>query len=140
AYGGAQGLFGHTADLTVMGKVVGGGMPLGAFGGRRDIMQQLLPSGKVFQAGTLSGNPLAVSAGIATLRELRRDPPYDRLESLGRRLETGLDKAAKEAGIPHQVARVGSMWTFFFNPRPVTNYDLARLSRTDLFARFFWKM
>src|SRR5262249_58692892 len=124
AYGGAQGLFGHTADLTVMGKVVGGGMPLGAFGGRRDIMQQLLPSGKVFQAGTLSGNPLAVAAGTATLRELRRNPPYDRLESLGKRLQNGLDQAADEAGIPHQFARVGSMWTFFFNSPPVVNYDV----------------
>jgi glutamate-1-semialdehyde 2,1-aminomutase len=140
AYGGAQGLFGHTPDLTVMGKVVGGGMPLGAFGGRKDIMLHVLPSGKVFQAGTLSGNPLAVSAGIATLRELKRNPPYGRLESLGRRLEAGLEQAAKEAGVPHQVARFGSMWTFFFNPRPVTNYDVARLSRTDLFARFFWRM
>jgi glutamate-1-semialdehyde 2,1-aminomutase len=140
AYGGAQSLFGHTPDLTVMGKIVGGGMPLGAFGGRRDIMRHVLPSGKVFQAGTLSGNPLAVAAGSATLRELRKDPPYNRLESLGRRLEAGLNQAAKEAGIPHQLARVGSMWTLFFNPRPVTNYDLARLSRTDFFARFFWKM
>jgi glutamate-1-semialdehyde 2,1-aminomutase len=139
-YGGAQALFGHAPDLTVMGKIVGGGLPLAAFGGRRDIMRHVLPSGKVFQAGTLSGNPLAVAAGIATLRELKKDPPYDRLESLGRRLEAGLDQAAKEAGIPHQVARVGSMWTFFFNPRPVTNYDVARLSRTDLFARFFWQM
>jgi len=140
AYGGAQGLFGHRPDLTVLAKIVGGGMPLGAFGGRGDIMRQLLPSGKVFQAGTLSGNPIAVAAGIATLRELMKDPPYDRLESLGRRLEAGLRQAASEAGISHQVARVGSMWTFFFNARPVTSYDVARLSRTDLFARFFWKM
>jgi glutamate-1-semialdehyde 2,1-aminomutase len=140
AYGGAQGLFGHSPDLTVMGKIVGGGMPLAAFGGRRDLMRHLLPSGKVFQAGTLSGNPLAVAAGVATLRELRKDPPYDRLESLGRRLEAGLNQVAKKAGIRHQVARVGSMWTFFFNPQPVTNYDVARLSRTDLFARFFWQM
>src|SRR5262249_49270615 len=86
------------------------------------------------------GNPLAVSAGIATLRELKKSPPYDRLESLGRRLEAGLDHAANEVGLPHQVARVGSMWTFFFNSRPVTNYDVARQSRTDIFARFFWKM
>jgi glutamate-1-semialdehyde 2,1-aminomutase len=140
AYGGAQALFGHTPDLTVMGKVVGGGLPLGAFGGRRDIMRQILPSGKVFQAGTLSGNPLAVAAGVATLRELKGNPPYDRLESLGKSLQTGLDRAAKEAGISHQVARVGSMWTFFFNPGPVVNYDVARLSRTDLFAKFFWNM
>jgi glutamate-1-semialdehyde 2,1-aminomutase len=140
AYGGAQGLFGHTPDLLILGKVVGGGMPLGAFGGRRDIMRHLLPSGKVFQAGTLSGNPLAVNAGIAALRELKKNPPYERLESLGQRLEAGLNQAAKDAGIPHQVARVGSMWTFFFNSCPVTDYDSAGLSRTDLFARFFWKM
>jgi glutamate-1-semialdehyde 2,1-aminomutase len=140
AYGGAQALFGHTPDLTVMAKVVGGGLPLGAFGGRRDIMSQILPSGKVFQAGTLSGNPLAVAAGIATLRELKRNPPYASLESLGKRMEIGLAQAARETGIPHHVARVGSMWTFFFNPRPVLDYDIARESRTDFFARFFWRM
>jgi glutamate-1-semialdehyde 2,1-aminomutase len=140
APGGAQELYAQVPDLTILGKIVGGGLPVGAYGGRADIMRQIMPAGPVFQAGTLSGNPLAMAAGLATLQELRDHPPYARLEQLGLVLAEGLDKAATQAGVPHQVARVGSMWTFFFNPQPVTDYDGARSSDTSRFARFFWGM
>jgi glutamate-1-semialdehyde 2,1-aminomutase len=140
AYGGAQQLYHQMPDLTVLGKIVGGGLPVGAYGGRADIMQQVMPAGPVFQAGTLSGNPLAMAAGLATLQELRDHPPYARLETLGRLLAEGLDQAASAAGVPHQLARVGSMWTLFFNPDPVTDYDVARRSDTARFGRFFWAM
>jgi glutamate-1-semialdehyde 2,1-aminomutase len=140
AFGGAQQLYHQMPDLTVLGKIVGGGLPVGAYGGRADIMKQVMPAGPVFQAGTLSGNPLAMAAGLATLQELRDHPPYARLEQLGRKLAEGLDQAATAAGLPHQLARVGSMWTLFFNPEPVTDYDVARRSDTSRFARFFWAM
>jgi glutamate-1-semialdehyde 2,1-aminomutase len=140
AYGGAQELYGQRPDLTVLGKVVGGGLPLAAYGGRADLMRRVMPAGPVFQAGTLAGNPLAVAAGLATLDELRQRPPYQRLEGLGRALAEGLDRAAAAAGVPHQVARVGSMWTLFFTPDSVTDYDSARRSHTGRFARFFWAM
>jgi glutamate-1-semialdehyde 2,1-aminomutase len=138
AYGGAQQLYHQMPDLTILGKIVGGGMPVGAYGGREDVMKHVMPAGPVFQAGTLSGNPVAMAAGLATLKELRDHPPYTRLEELTRRLAQGLDEAANAAGIPHQIARVGSMWTFFFNPQPVTDYDVARQSDTARFAKFFW--
>ncbi len=140
AFGGAQEKFGITPDMTTLGKIVGGGMPLGAYGGRADIMDQVLPAGKVFQAGTLSGNPVAVAAGSTTLRLLRDDPPYDYLESLGERLASGLDNAAANAGIEYQVQRVGSMMTLFFNPNPVRNWSAADRCRRELFARYFWGM
>jgi glutamate-1-semialdehyde 2,1-aminomutase len=140
AFGGAQQLYNQRPDLTVLGKIVGGGLPVGAYGGRADIMKQIMPAGPVFQAGTLSGNPLAMAAGLATLQELRDHPPYARLEQLGQTLADGLSQAAKAAKIPHQLARVGSMWTLFFNPEPVTDYDTARKSDTQRFARFFWAM
>ena len=140
AYGGAQQVYHQMPDLTILGKIVGGGMPVGAYGGREDVMKQVMPSGPVFQAGTLSGNPVAMVAGLATLKELRDHPPYARLEELSRRLADGLDEAASTAGIPHQVARIGSMWTFFFNPQPVTDYEVARQSDTARFAKFFWAM
>ena len=108
-------------DLTVLGKIIGGGLPVGAYGGRKEIMQQVMPAGPVFQAGTLSGNPLAMAAGIATLEELHDHPPYEHLEQLGQELEKGLKHAATSAGLPHQLVRVGSMWTLFFNPHPVTD-------------------
>src|SRR6516225_11677123 len=114
-YGGAQQLYHQMPDLTILGKIVGGGMPVGAYGGREDVMKQVMPAGPVFQAGTLSGNPVAMAAGLATLKELRDHPPYARLEELGRVLAEGLDQAAAAAGLPHQLARVGSMWTMFFN-------------------------
>jgi glutamate-1-semialdehyde 2,1-aminomutase len=140
AYGGAQGLFGQRPDLTVLGKIVGGGLPVGAYGGRSDIMQKIMPAGPVFQAGTLSGNPLAMAAGIATLRELKENPPYVQLERLTRTLCKGLAAAARAANAPHVLNRLGSMWTLFFAPRPVTDYDTARASDTARFARFFWGM
>jgi glutamate-1-semialdehyde 2,1-aminomutase len=140
AYGGAQELYQQRPDLTVLGKIVGGGLPVGAYGGRAEIMKRVMPAGPVFQAGTLSGNPLAMAAGIATLEELRDHPPYARLEKLGQQLADGLTQAAKAAGVPHQLARVGSMWTLFFVNEPVTDYDKARLSDTARFGRFFWDL
>ncbi len=140
AYGGAQELLGDRPDLTCFGKIIGGGYPVGAYGGRRDVMQKVMPAGPVFQAGTLSGNPVAMAAGVATLRQLKTDPPYERLERLGARLEEGLRAAASRAGIPHQINRVGSMWTLFFTDKPVTDFDSAKTSDTKRFARFFWEM
>jgi glutamate-1-semialdehyde 2,1-aminomutase len=138
AYGGAQQLYHQLPDITVLGKIVGGGLPVGAFGGRLDIMKTVMPAGPVFQAGTLSGNPLAMAAGLATLKALRDHPPYQRLDQLAGTLGAGFDHAA--ASIPHQVARVGSMITLFFNPAPVTDYDVARQSDTSRYSRFFWGM
>jgi glutamate-1-semialdehyde 2,1-aminomutase len=140
ALGGAQELFQEKPDLTVLGKIVGGGLPVGAYGGRKDILQKIMPVGPVFQAGTLSGNPLAMAAGLATLKELRENPPYARLEKLGKTLTDGLVTAARQASIPHQLARVGSMWTLFFTADPVNDYDTAKKSDTARFARFFWAM
>jgi glutamate-1-semialdehyde 2,1-aminomutase len=140
AYGGAQQVFHQMPDLTILGKIVGGGLPVGAYGGRADIMSHVMPAGPVFQAGTLSGNPLAVAAGVATLQELRDHPPYTRLEQLGEKLARGLNAAAVNVDVPHQLARVGSMWTLFFNSEPVTNYDVAKRSDTQRFASFFWAM
>jgi glutamate-1-semialdehyde 2,1-aminomutase len=140
AYGGAQQLYRQMPDLTVLGKIVGGGLPVGAFGGRADVMKRVMPAGPVFQAGTLSGNPLAMAAGIATLQELRDRPPYTRLDQLGKMLADGLSKAATDAGVPHCLNRVGSMWTLFFTAGPVTDYDTAKASDTARFGRFFWAM
>jgi glutamate-1-semialdehyde 2,1-aminomutase len=140
SYGGAQQLFHQLPDLTVLGKIVGGGLPVGAFGGRADVMKKVLPAGPVFQAGTLSGNPVAMAAGLATLQELRDHPPYARLEQLGERLANGLHEAAEAAGLRHCVGRVGSMWTLFFTSGPVIDYDTAKQADTARFARFFWAM
>jgi glutamate-1-semialdehyde 2,1-aminomutase len=140
ALGGAQQLYQQQPDLTVLGKIVGGGLPVGAYGGRADIMKRVMPAGPVFQAGTLSGNPLAMAAGIATLQELRDHPPYARLEQLGRVLADGLTAAARAVNVPHQLARVGSMWTLFFTAEPVMDYDTAKKCDTARFARFFWAM
>jgi glutamate-1-semialdehyde 2,1-aminomutase len=138
AYGGAQSRFAITPDLTTLGKIVGGGLPVGAYGGRSEIMDHVLPAGKVFQAGTLSGNPLATAAGIATLKELRDNPPYERLETLGAKLEAGLAAAAHQADLPHTTARAGSMLTLFFHAGPVTNWTEASHCDTKAFARYFW--
>ena len=138
AHGGAQSLFGVNPDLTTLGKIVGGGLPLGVFGGKREIMQHVLPAGKVFQAGTLSGNPIATAAGIAMLRSLKETPPYERLEQIADRLATGLAAAASDAGIEHCVNRVGSMLTLFFNPGPVTDWDSASKCDTKMFSKYFW--
>ncbi len=138
AYGGAQSLFGVLPDLTTMGKIVGGGLPLGAFGGKREIMQHVLPAGKVFQAGTLSGNPIATAAGIAMLTALRDNPPYDELEKKCQQLADGLSAAAESAGIEHCLNRVGSMMTLFFHPGPVTDWKSASQSNTERFSKYFW--
>ncbi len=138
AHGGAQKLFDVMPDLTTMGKIVGGGLPLGVFGGKREIMQHVLPAGKVFQAGTLSGNPIATAAGIAMLKSLRDTPPYEKLETLSKRLADGLSTAATEAGVEHCVQRVGSMMTLFFQPGLVTDWDSASKSDTEKFAKYFW--
>jgi len=140
AYGGAQALDGVTPDLTCLGKIIGGGLPVGAYGGRRDLMEQVAPIGKVYQAGTLSGNPLAVAAGLATLRALTDPGVYPRLEALGARLEAGLETAARDAGVPLIVNRVGSMLTPFFTDRPVTDYASAKRSDTVRYAKFFHGM
>ncbi|HTU21996.1 MAG TPA: glutamate-1-semialdehyde 2,1-aminomutase [Gemmataceae bacterium] len=140
SYGGAQQLFHQMPDLTVLGKIVGGGLPVGAYGGRADVMEKVMPAGPVFQAGTLSGNPLAMAAGIATLQELRDHPPYARLEQLGERLANGLHEAAEAVGVTHCIGQVGSMWTLFFTSGPVVDYDTARQADTTRFARFFWAM
>ncbi|MCH2129336.1 MAG: glutamate-1-semialdehyde 2,1-aminomutase [Pirellulaceae bacterium] len=140
AYGGAQSMIGVTPDLTTLGKIVGGGLPIGAYGGRADIMDHILPVGKVFQAGTLSGNPIATAAGIATLETLRDEDPYPRLETLANQLAVGLEEAASAMDIPHTVARAGSMLTLFFNPDRVTDWSVASRSATDQFAKYFWAM
>ena len=140
AYGGAQSLYDVQPDLTTLGKIVGGGLPIGAYGGRADIMDHVLPAGKVFQAGTLSGNPIATAAGIATLKVLRDQQPYARLEQLASRLAQGLEAAAAAEGIPHTVNRVGSMMTLFFNPEPVDRWSVAARCDTQMFARYFWQM
>ena len=142
--GGAQQILGVTPDLTVLGKIVGGGLPLAAYGGRADLMDHVLPAGKVFQAGTLAGNPLAVAAGTATIEELRDHPPYDRLERHGAFLEQGLRDAATKAGLPVWIARRGSMLTMFFQQGPdavpVTGWKTASRSDTATYAGYFWNM
>jgi len=136
AGGGAQERFQVRPDLTVLGKIIGGGLPVGAYGGRGELMAQVAPLGPVYQAGTLSGNPLAVSAGLATLRALKQPGTYEKLEALGARLESGLAEAMQEAGVPAEINRCGSMLTLFFVDQPVTDYASARRSNTARFARF----
>ena len=138
AYGGAQARLGIEPDLTTLGKIVGGGLPVGAYGGRAEIMRHVLPAGEVFQAGTLSGNPLATAAGIATLKVLRDESPYDLLEQLGAKLEAGLRASATAAAIPHSLTRVGSMMTLFFNGESVSDWDSASRCDTARFGRYFW--
>ncbi len=140
AYGGAQARYGVRPDLTCLGKIIGGGLPVGAYGGRRDLMAQVAPLGGVYQAGTLAGNPLAVAAGLATVRALAAGDPYARLEALGARLEHGLRTAAEKAGLPLTVNRVGSMLTAFFSEAPVTDYASARRADTARYARWFHAM
>jgi glutamate-1-semialdehyde 2,1-aminomutase len=140
AYGGAQEILGQKPDLTILGKIVGGGFPVGAYGGRADVMKKVMPAGPVFQAGTLSGNPVAMAAGIATLRELRDTRPYPELDRLAGRLAEGLSAAAREVGVPHRLNRVGSMWTLFFTGEPVTDYTSAKTADTARFGKFFWAM
>ncbi len=137
---GAQGLYGLRPDLTTMGKVVGGGLPLAAFGGRRDVMSKLAPLGPVYQAGTLSGNPVATAAGLATLAELRRPEVYAALERTGAMLEAGLTEAAARAGVDAHVQRVGAMWTVFFGVRDVADWEGASKADTKAFARWHGAM
>jgi glutamate-1-semialdehyde 2,1-aminomutase len=137
AYGGAQTVYKIQPDITTLGKIIGGGLPVGAYGGRRDIMQMIAPLGPVYQAGTLSGNPLAMAAGIATLKHLRAHPEiYSRLESLTAELVNGLGSAAKAAGVPMQANRAGSMFTCFFTESPVTDWASAAKSDTKRFGSF----
>ncbi len=138
AYGGAQSLFGIVPDMTTLGKIVGGGLPLAAYGGKASIMDNVMPAGKVYQAGTLSGNPLATAAGATTLEILRDDPPYEYLESQASRLADGLQNAAVAAGLPTQMQRVGSMMTLFFNDVPVVDWASANRSDRKRFAKYFW--
>jgi glutamate-1-semialdehyde 2,1-aminomutase len=142
AYGGAQALYGVRPDLTVLGKIIGGGMPVGAFGGREELMRHLAPEGPVYQAGTLSGNPAAMAAGLATLRQLRAEGFYENLERSSAALAEGLRQAAAAAGVAGKVCfrRVGSMMCCFFTPGPVRDYPSATASNTRAFAAFFHAM
>jgi len=137
AYGGAQARYGVTPDLTCLGKIIGGGLPVGAYGGRREIMELMAPIGPVYQAGTLSGNPLAMSAGIQMLKTLRTPGVYEELERKAAYLAEGLAEAARDAGVPAHLNRVGSMLTTFFTDRPVVDYVSAKTADTRTYARYF---
>lgn len=139
-YGGAQALYGITPDLTVLGKIIGGGLPVGAYGGRKEIMDLIAPVGPVYQAGTLSGNPLAVTAGLATLKQLRTKGIYKQLEQRSAALAKGIGEAAKKAGVPVTQTRVGSMLTTFFTPGPVVDWNTAKRSDTKRYGQFFHHM
>jgi glutamate-1-semialdehyde 2,1-aminomutase len=140
ARGGAQELYGVMPDITTLGKIIGGGLPVGAYGASRDIMNHIAPAGNIYQAGTLSGNPLAMTAGFTTLRRLRDRSIYERLERAGRKLCDGLSEAAREAGLETVTNRVGSMWTSFFNNEPVTDWTCAARSNRELYGKFFHGM
>ena len=137
AYGGAQTLYGVTPDITTMGKIIGGGLPVGAYGGRGDVMEQVAPLGPMYQAGTLSGNPLAVAAGVATLTELQRPGVYEQLEATAIRLIDGVSAAFARAEVPATVNRVASMFTGFFNPGPVSVLAQVEQSNTAAYGRYF---
>lgn len=139
-YGSAQSLYGITPDMSCMGKVIGGGLPCAAYGGSAKIMSQVAPEGPIYQAGTLSGNPLAMASGIATLNILKQPGQYDKLEAASAKLQAGLTDAASAASCPIKMNRVGSMLTVFFTDKPVTNYDDATACDTDRFAKFFKAM
>lgn len=136
-YGGAQALYDITPDLTCLGKIIGGGLPVGAYGGRKEIMQMLAPQGQVYQAGTLSGNPLAMTAGIETIKALAQPGVYSRLEDTASKLEAGITGAAAEAGISLFISRIGSLLTVFCTPSPVIDYNSAKQSDTALFGLLF---
>jgi glutamate-1-semialdehyde 2,1-aminomutase len=140
ALGGAQARFGIQPDLTTLGKIIGGGLPVGAYGGRRDIMMQIAPQGPVYQAGTLSGNPLAMAAGIASLREIQQPGFYEKLDAVTDELCTGLSNICSRLGIPAQVGHIGSMAGIFFTDRPVTDFDSAKTSDLERFRRFYLGM
>lgn len=140
AQGGSQSLYDIDPDITCLGKVIGGGLPVAAYGGKRHIMQQVAPAGPMYQAGTLSGNPLAMAAGIAALTYMEENKVCEKLESLTAILTGGLEKAAAKAGVPVQIHRLGSMFTVFFNDKPVTDYDSAASSNLEAFKVYFHSM
>ncbi len=140
ALGGAQQYYGITPDLSCFGKIIGGGLPVGAYGGRREIMEHVAPVGPVYQAGTLSGNPLAMAAGIATLKEINRPGFYAELDQHAQRLLDGLSAAAEKSGIPVACARVGSMLGLFFTDQPVHNYADAKTSDLKRFSAYYQAM
>ncbi len=142
AAGGAQKLYGVSPDLTTLGKILGGGLPVGAYGGRRDLMERMAPSGPVYQAGTLSGNPLAMSAGIAMLSQIARHPPYGELEEKGALLEEGVRKAIADTGVADRVSyeRIGSLSTLFFSPGPSSDFTSVKGCDTAAYSRFFHAM
>jgi glutamate-1-semialdehyde 2,1-aminomutase len=137
AYGGAQALYGVTPDLTCFGKIIGGGLPVGAYGGKRELMSKIAPQGSVYQAGTLSGNPVAMAAGIATLEQIQKDGFYEALDAKAEHLLSGLEQAAVKADIPVQAKRVGSMLGFFFNDKNVQNFDDAKACNLNRFSAFY---
>jgi glutamate-1-semialdehyde 2,1-aminomutase len=136
ALGGAQQRYGVTPDLTCLGKVIGGGLPVGAYGGRAEIMDQIAPDGPVYQAGTLSGNPLAVAAGLTTVEILKQEDPYPGLEATTARLVEGLSRAAGAAGLPCFTTQVGSMFTAFFCEGPIHDFEGAKASDTERYGRY----
>jgi glutamate-1-semialdehyde 2,1-aminomutase len=139
--GGAQEILGVEPDLTTFGKIIGGGLPVGAYGGKKEIMQVISPSGPVYQAGTLSGNPLAMNAGFAALSQIKNNPSiYGMLEEKSSYLESGIKEAIKSTGKDFQFNRIGSMMTLFFTNEPVTDYNSAVKSNTDLYGKFFHEM
>ncbi len=140
AAGGAQERFAVSAPLTCLGKIVGGGLPIGAYGGSVDIMEQIAPQGPVYQAGTLSGNPLAVAAGLKTLEILEREQPHERLEQMTSRLCEGLRRGARKAGVPLQVHQCGAMFTAFFSQQTIRDFRTAKTTDTRRFSRFFQAM
>ncbi|HUQ31753.1 MAG TPA: glutamate-1-semialdehyde 2,1-aminomutase [Pyrinomonadaceae bacterium] len=140
ARGGAQSLYNVMPDITTLGKIIGGGLPVGAYGASREIMRHIAPAGDIYQAGTLSGNPLAMTAGLATLKRLRDPAVYEQLERAGKRLCSGLREVAREARVDSTINRVGSMWTSFFTKQPVTNWTTAEKSNRNLYGRFFHAM
>jgi len=140
ARGGAQERYGITPDITTLGKIIGGGLPVGAYGGSRDIMNNIAPAGPIYQAGTLSGNPLSMTAGLVTLRRLRDKSVYDQLEAASKRLCDGLADAAGEMGVKTVTNRVGSMWTSFFTSEPVVDWDSANKSDRQRYGKFFHAM
>ena len=140
ARGGAQERYGIAPDITTLGKIIGGGLPVGAYGGSREIMSHIAPAGPIYQAGTLSGNPLSMTAGLVTLRRLRDKSVYERLETTTQRLCEGLATAARDAGVTTVTNRVGSMWTGFFAGDPVVDWDSANKSDRQLYGKFFHSM
>jgi glutamate-1-semialdehyde 2,1-aminomutase len=140
ASGGAQERYGVVPDITTLGKIIGGGLPVGAYGGRREIMEMVAPSGPIYQAGTLSGNPLAMAAGLATLKVALEPETHDRLEELGERWKSGMEAAASQGDRPYTINGVGSMVSIFFTEGPVTDFASAARSDTEAFKDFFWHM